>query len=348
MYCSQCGSKAEEAAAFCSQCGAKILISEEDTQNKYQRLLTTFFKLSKIGKAIVIAGVAIVAVTVIIILVSVISLVFSSIISVAITIAIVYIVYHLFIAVYITQYIYNKDSKVLQLPEDMSAQTLFEALSGKFNYPYFKGVRYGENGECIIEGQYSIYSVIFDINNEASLSCQFEANDKKARTIMLEAIAVRHYINKFFNPSLPFDAVIYYNSLKSAERQRKVVASVISLIIIGALVFQYVLPGGLQRIITPGAEIRNAYLTEYSTRTTIGKAFDNFFDNGKWSTYTERDGRYFVVFTGTCYIHSEITDIRITFQILTEHFVIDRLEVDGRVNNFLLHSLLTAVYDEVP
>lgn len=28
---------------------------------------------------------------------------------------------------------------------------LLEALSGKFNYPYFKGVYYGTMGECVIE-----------------------------------------------------------------------------------------------------------------------------------------------------------------------------------------------------
>ena len=260
-----------------------------------------------------------------------------------------YALYHLYIAKYITKYKYDKESKVLQLPEGMNSEALFQALSGKFNYPYFKGVRYGENGECLIEGQYSVCSVIFNENNEAMLDCQIDESDKKVRSIMLEAIAIRHYINKFFNPSLPFDAVQHFNSLKFAEKQRKTVAIVVSIavtIAIGAIALEHAAPGSLKHITTPGAGVRNAYLSQYSNSVTIENAFNNFFEKPQWSTF-EKEGASYVAFSGRCELRGEKVDVRILFKITGDNFIADKLEVNGREqNNFMLTSLLTAIYDK--
>jgi hypothetical protein len=227
---------------------------------------------------------------------------------------------------------------------------MFESLSGKFNYPYLKGIRYGELGECIIEGLYSEYSVNFDENSTATLYCNIAERDKKSRYVMLEAIAVRHYINKFFNPNLPFDAVKQYNSLKIAEAHRKfisVVVTVATLLVAAGFLMNHLFPETFQRaiiqVIEPGSEVRNSYLTQYSSSRTIEDAFDDYFGEGEWSTY-DKEGSSYVTFSGTCTIDNERADIKITFKIMVEHFVVDSLEINGRLNNLMITSILDAVY----
>lgn len=70
-------------------------------------------------------------------------------------------------------------------------------------------------------------------------------------------------------------------------------------------------------IVQPGASVRGAYLTQYSDTVTIEEAFDNYFDNGKWSTY-KSEGYSYVVFTGVCEYAGEDADIRITFELTGE------------------------------
>jgi len=337
---------------------AKLVAPEPTGSNKFGEQFESFFDrekwkerfdgfkaLSIAEKVVIILG-ALLALGLVIL---VIRIIFSSVIALIVTVTGGYIIYHAWGAKYITRYKYDKTSKVLQLPKGMSDKTLLEALIGKFNYPYFKGVRYGECGECIIEGQYSVYPVIFGKNKEATLTCDLNIDEKKIRTAMLEAIAIRQYINKFFNPSLPFDAVVSYKSLQSAEKQRKTVAIVLSIasfLLIAAITLEYAAPGSLKHIMTPGAEVRGAYLAQYSKTITIEDAFKNFFGNRKWSTYKEAGDSY-VVFSGTCEFMGEKVHVKITFKILSEQFVVDSLEVDGqKQNDLILFSLLSAVYED--
>ncbi len=54
---------------------------------------------------------------------------------------------------------------------------LLETLNGKFNYSYFK-VIYGENGECVIVGQYWKYPVGYYEGNTAYLICESKHDEK--------------------------------------------------------------------------------------------------------------------------------------------------------------------------
>lgn len=309
-----------------------------------------YFKGVPIYKKVLISlSVLMIAGVATLILVALIRLVFSSVISVIVSAALGYIAYHKWGAVFVTGHKYNKSSKELQLPDGITSQTLLEALSGKFNYPYFQGIRYGENGECIIEGKHSIYAVEFDENSKATLACNLNVDDKKLRATMLEAIAIRSYINKFFNPALPFDAVKDLKVLKSAERQRKTIAfvlSVASTLIIIAIALEYALPGSLQRLAKPGIEVRDAYLTEYSETVTVEQAFNNFFANEKWSTY-ESEGYSYVVVTGSCEFMGEQADTRLIFKITGEQFRVDSLDVNGqKQGDLVMYSLLSKVYED--
>ncbi len=275
--------------------------------------------------------------------------IFSSLIHVAIAVAGGYILYHKCIGEIITEFIYKRQSKVLQLPQGMSVSMLMESLGGKFNYPYFKGVHYGENGECVIEGNYSMYSVMFKKYNYIVLEYIPPKKDKKKRTVLLEAMAIRDYINKFFNPKLPINVVYDMKRLRLAERQRKAVAIVwaaATVLIIAAIAWDYISPGSLQSIMVPGIEVRDAYLSRYSSTVTIEDAFENFFEDGKWSKY-DSEGYTYVVFTGSCWYFDERDDVRIVFKITGKNFIVDSLDINGvEQNNLIMHSLLSEVYED--
>lgn len=93
-----------------------------------------------------------------------------------------------------------------------------------------------------------------------------------------------------------------------------------------------------------GAEVREAYLTQYSQSVTVGRAFDNFFDKGEWSTYKSDDYKY-VVFKGVCEYLGERADARVTFKVTGENFVVDKLEINGiEQNDLMLAILLEEIY----
>lgn len=119
----------------------------------------------------------------------------------------------------------------------------------------------------------------------------------------------------------------------------------IRIIIVIALVV-VLKPDFVSNIFQPGANVRNAYLTQYSETVTVEDAFDDFFDNGKWGTYKENDYSY-VTFTGACEYLGERADVKITFKITGENFLVERLDVNGTTqNDLMLYALLAKVYED--
>lgn len=360
MFCRLCGTEISEDAAYCGQCGTKVIKpnadnivgaqithdnctreSQSDTSNDIPKTPTWQKWLIGIIVVIILGFGAWLSFLFI-------RWLFSSFIIAVIVIAVGYVIYHKALAPCLTGQSYVKESKELQLPEGMSASTLLEALSGKFNYPYFKGIHYGTDGKCVIEGKYSMYPVTFYADNITEISYIPGKDDKKTRTILLEAMAIRDYVNKFFNPDLPVDVVKDMKKLKLAEGQRKAVAIVCTaatVLVAAALIWDYVSPGSLQSMAVPGYGVRTAYLSEYSNRITIEEAFDNYFGNGKWSQY-DSEGYSYVIFTGTCIYLGKQADIRIAFKITGEHFIVDSLDINGRAqSDLILYGLLSDVYE---
>lgn len=384
MFCTQCGIQISEDAVYCINCGAKVIkegvgsglaeelveqeaaafeeavipkgaetidcISSDNTierkeggnnDTKGEQKSSTFW-----------AGVIVIAVAGfgVWLLVLFLRWLSSAFIPAIVVIAGGYILYHKVLAKMITEFFYERTPKELQLLEGMTDSKLLETLSDKFNYPYFKGVHYGPEGECVIEGKYSMYSVVFSENNIAEISyIAEEDDDKKKRTVLLEALAIQDYINKFFNPDLKIDVVKDMKRLKLAEGQRKAVAvvcTIASVLIVAAIAWDYISPGSLQSMVVPGIEVRSAYLSQYSKQVTIEEAFDNFFDNCKWTKY-DSEGYTNVVFTGTCIYLGERADVRIIFKLTGEHFIVDSLDINGRTqSDLILYGVLSAVYED--
>lgn len=306
-----------------------------------------FGSLPTYGKVLIIVAVCFELLIVgicIFLIIAILKMIFSSIIATTAVIAVGYFIYQRWGSVRIADFDYFRNNK-LQLPEGMDSKTLLETLSGKFNYPYFKGVRYDEQGACVIEGKYAEYPVIYTEADAVKLGYNDTGKEEKKRLILREAIAIRSYLNKFFDPALPYDAMKDMKKLKFAEKQQKATGFVISaasVIICVTLVLHVAAPG----IIKPGIGVRNAYLTEYSDKVTIEEAFDNFFSKGKWSTYKDESYTY-VAFNGVCEYAGEPADVRITFKITGENFRVNSMDLNGiEQSDFILALMLEKIYEE--
>lgn len=129
---------------------------------------------------------------------------------------------------------------------------------------------------------------------------------------------------------------------------RKTLVKIVAGVVIFIIVFFIVVnkPDFFSNIMQPGASVRNAYLSQYSEKVTIENAFDNFFENGKWSTY-KKEGYSYVLFTGTCEYYGKKADARISFKITGENFIVDSLDINGQAqNDLMLYSLLSTVYKD--
>ena len=134
-----------------------------------------------------------------------------------------------------------------------------------------------------------------------------------------------------------------FASLKSIVL--KIVGGIASVAIV-LLIITEAFPNEVRNLIMPGTEVRNAYLTQYSEKITIEGAFNSFFGSHKWRTYKEK-GCSYVIFTGSCIVMDKTSDVRITFKITGENFVVEELEVNGQEQSkLLLDILLARVYAE--
>ena len=272
-------------------------------------------------------------------------LIFSSVVSAVITIAVVYIVYQKFGAVRVAQNAYNHAGNKLHFDKNIDSSSVFDALNGKFNYPYFKGIRYNEAGSCVIEGKYTDYTIVFREKGCAKLEYDITGKEEKLRLILREATSIHGYLNKFFDPELPYDAIKDFRKLKLAEKQQngiQIAISTASAILIAVFVIYMVKPD----IIKPGAAVRGSYLSQYSDKVTIEEAFDSFFAKEKWRTYKE-NGYSYVAFTGVCEFMEKSVDVRINFKITGDNFRVDSMDINGvEQGDLMVALLLEKIYEE--
>lgn len=148
---------------------------------------------------------------------------------------------------------------------------------------------------------------------------------------------------------------LIYTSIKGNAEERKeikksIIKFMIMLVVVCGIGFVATIkPGYIENTTTnfvrPGAGVRDAYLTQYSDTVTIEKAFDNYFEKGKWDTY-KNDGYDYVTFIGSCMYMETKSDVRITFKITGENFIVESLDVNGRrQSELVLYALLESVYE---
>ena len=61
----------------------------------------------------------------------------------------------------------------------------------------------------------------------------------------------------------------------------------------------------------------------------IGKAFDQFFSNGKWTSFTSKKKEKIVEFNGKCEFIGEPVDMKIQFSLDGDTFTLEYLGLDG-------------------
>ena len=88
-----------------------------------------------------------------------------------------------------------------------------------------------------------------------------------------------------------FIMAIFTGSKEEKIEARKTIIQIVLgfLIIVIIVLIMALKPGLISNIFNPGASVRNAYLSEYSSSVTIEDAFDDFFEDGKWSAYNDKD-----------------------------------------------------------
>ena len=79
----------------------------------------------------------------------------------------------------------------------------------------------------------------------------------------------------------------------------------------------------------------------------IGKAFSQFFSNGRWTSFTTKNNEEIVEFNGRClFLEIEEVDVKIQFEILNKkrfslvHMSIDGENLDPDARNIILSGIL--------
>ncbi len=78
----------------------------------------------------------------------------------------------------------------------------------------------------------------------------------------------------------------------------------------------------------------------------IGKAFDHFFSNGKWTSFTTKNDEEIVEFNGRCLFLDVEVPMKIQFEILNKkrfslvHMSIDGENLDATSRNIILSGIL--------
>ena len=231
-----------------------------------------------------------------------------------------------------TSFKYKKPCPI-PVPEKMRETHLMPILEQKLKYPGQKGLYYDENGIVTIEGKYGYYGIVLD-NHTLIVLRDTKENE--------EAACLEGYITKIFKSKAPINPHIMYKKMV-AHRKRKHLLKAAPIVLVAALVL-------LNQDFNGGDtwksnNISVSYLSEYSTEITVGQALDNFFSDGKWSTYKE-GGLEYVDYTGTCLLNEEEVSVLIRFWSEDDEFRVDKVMIDGiEVSQITQYAMLEIIYE---
>lgn len=265
-------------------------------------------------------------------------------------------------------YKYQKDDGV-ELPEGMSKDDFSDVLKKEMSYPDLKTVYFDELGNVCLECMYDTYALeIIDgkayINDPLyqdpeTLKCSNKAVTflsiigywrirlrRKNQKRIEEIECIRSYIVKMLNHDAPINAHRQYKNFKNA-RKYSLIVSIIGVILAIAL-FGSAFSNDTQNEKIYG--IKHAYLEAYSSDVTIGDAFDAFFSNSTWETYSEGDTDY-VKFAGECTFYGKPALMVVIFEYMeNDWFKVSDIQLNGEsLSSFDESSVLDKIfksYDE--
>ncbi len=80
--------------------------------------------------------------------------------------------------------------------------------------------------------------------------------------------------------------------------------------------------------------VRNGTL-QMNPNVPIGKAFDQFFSNGKWESFTSTDNQTVVEFNGECTWYNAPAKIKVQFIVNGSNFNLEYVDINGVSMNLI-------------
>ena len=252
-------------------------------------------------------------------------------------------------------YKYKEDNGVT-LPDGMDKDQLCEFLKKSLSYPDAKEIYFDEDGDICIECKYDTHVVsvfegkayvndamyenagAFDGGNKA---VTFLANlgywkirfKRKNQKRIEEIECLRSYLVKALNHDAPINAHQKYTNFKNARKYTNIISAVAAALAVILVIAAFSSGLGNQKI----NGVKYAYLNAYSTEITINEAFNDFFDDPTWESYTENSEDY-VKFTGECTFKGRPALMVITFEFMENDWF--------RVSNIKLNGETLSEYEE--
>lgn len=94
--------------------------------------------------------------------------------------------------------------------------------------------------------------------------------------------------------------------------------------------------------------VKSGYLSDYSTRVSVGKALDSFLGNPKWKYSKDKDGTEIISVTGECTYDNKPATATIQFSILEggKYFSMTKMKINGNDLGLLSNLAFAALYNK--
>ena len=382
MFCPHCGTKVTDDAAFCPSCGKplkkenvqpepqqKNLQKEEPKEEPIQNVTspeTTASvalpyevkgpekvqgkeQLKRMLKKLPMIGwiyIAIIALLLLGVLSTGITV--SSLLGVAL---IAVVLYYIFLRQFWIAAGFG-DAFSLQLPEGKADKDWSQQILDNFEYPVrMKKSEEKDGGVCLNfpDGAGVIFGKDYSVkvtvqNGELKTQAVTDGVMCDATTYLTACYAaneVAQALNYFANDAaLPADFMLKQKELhKDTSGKIKKYAGTAALLIAGLALIIAFFSG---RDASKG--VKDSYIEQMSTTTTVGDALDSFYSKGKWSNYKEK-GTQFVVYKGKQDQYG--LDISLTFRLEDDAFAIEDSTINGEDEGLWGAALLLgAGYDD--
>ena len=226
------------------------------------------------------------------------------------------------------------DTFTLQLPKEKTDAEWSQQILDDFEYPV-KMKKSREKDDSVLLNFPDGAAIVFGTDYSVKVTVQngvlkTQAVTDRGRcdattylTACYAANEVAQALNYFANgAALPADFMLKQKELhKDTSGKIKKYVGTAALIIAGiALVIAFF--SGLDA----SKGVKDSYLKQLSTTTTVGDALDSFYSNGKWSNYKEK-GTQYVVYKGKQKQYG--LDISLTFKLEGDEFSIEDSTING-------------------
>lgn len=228
-----------------------------------------------------------------------------------------------------------------EIDSNMDRENLMSKLKAELKFPNLKEINYNEQGQISLLCKYGAYSLKLENEMLFVRKDNLGNNPKKIE----EAECLKAYIEKLFNPDSENNPREMYNNMKGSRKKSVIAGIVLVCAIIALLAFSAVDSGVTDAVASKN--ISASYLTAFSDTETVGEAFDDFFDNPKWTSYSQGAQEY-VDFSGGCvYGDNDNAKMIITFALNNNSFEVTKITVDGKEMPIILHhEILETIYEE--